>query len=132
VIEYLGRYSHKIAISNHRIMNVSEGKVTFSYKDYKHDSVTKNMTLEANEFLRRFCMHILPPRFVKIRHYGFLSSRVKKKLKIHQMKIGILTSFKTKKEKIDCKEITKNKLGFDIDACLPIKIGTSNVAKKVE
>jgi len=67
---------------------------------------------------------------VKIRHYGFLSSRVKKKLKIHQMKIGILTSLKTKKEKIDYKEITKNKLGFDIDACLPIKIGTSNVAKK--
>ena len=123
VIEYLGRYSHKIAISNHRIMNVSEGKVTFSYKDYKHGSVTKNMTLEANEFLRRFCMHILPPRFVKIRHYGFLSSRVKKKLKIHQMKIGILTSFKTKKEKIDYKEITKNKLGFDIDACPCCKKG---------
>jgi hypothetical protein len=90
VIEYIGRYSHKIAISNHRIKNVGDGKVSFTYKDYAAGGVQKLMTLEATEFLRRFCMHILPKRFVKIRHYGFLSSRNKPDLKMHQMQIGVL------------------------------------------
>lgn len=78
VIEYLGRYTHKVAISNHRLKNVEAGKVTFSYKDYKHGSVTKEMTLEATEFIRRFSMHILPKALVRIRHYGILSSTSKK------------------------------------------------------
>lgn len=120
VIEYLGRYSHKIAISNHRLKSVSEGKVTFSYKDYAHGSVTKLMTLEADEFLRRFCLHILPPKFVKIRHYGFLASRVKMKLKIHQMKQGKTTE---KTAKISYVEITKNQLGFDLVQCPCCKTG---------
>jgi hypothetical protein len=77
VIEYLGRYTHKIAISNHRIKNISDGKVTFSYKDYRAAAVTKEMTLEALEFIRRFAMHILPKGFVRIRHYGIVSSTSK-------------------------------------------------------
>jgi hypothetical protein len=88
VVEYLGRYSHKIAISNHRLKSIADGSIIFSYKDYKDGSKTKMMTLEADEFLRRFCMHILPPRFMKIRHYGFLSNRGKQKLKIHLMTQG--------------------------------------------
>lgn len=120
VIEYLGRYSHKIAISNHRLGEISHGKVTFKYKDYRHGSATKLMTLEANEFLRRFCLHILPPKFVKIRHYGFLASRVKQKLKLEQFKMGIMPK---PKEKIDYKEIAKNQLGFDVEACPCCKTG---------
>ncbi len=120
VVEYLGRYSHKIAISNHRLKSISNEKVSFSFKDYAHGSVTKTMTLEANEFLRRFCMHILPPRFVKIRHYGFLSNRGKEKLKIEQLKTGKIRNDKTK---IDYKEITKIQLGFDVDACPCCKSG---------
>lgn len=77
VIEYLGRYTHKIAISNHRIKNVEAGKITFSYKDYKQAAVKKEMTLDAMEFIRRFAMHILPKGFVRIRHYGILSSTSK-------------------------------------------------------
>ena len=77
VVEYLGRYTHKIAISNHRIKNVEAGKVTFSYKDYRHGSVKKEMTLEATEFIRRFALHILPKGFVRIRHYGICSSTSK-------------------------------------------------------
>ena len=77
VIEYLGRYTHKIAISNHRIKNVTESTVSFSYKDYKHGAVKKEMTLDALEFIRRFAMHILPKGFVRIRHYGILSSTSK-------------------------------------------------------
>jgi len=120
VVEYLGRYSHKIAISNHRLRAISDQKVSFYYKDYKHGSVTKTMTLEADEFLRRFCMHILPPKFVKMRHYGFLSNRGKEKLKIEQLKSG---KIRTDKTKIDFKEITKLNLGFDIDACPCCKSG---------
>lgn len=78
VIEYLGRYTHKIAISNHRLKAHEADKVTFSYKDYKHGSVKKEMTLDAAEFIRRFSMHILPKGFVRIRHYGILSSTGKK------------------------------------------------------
>lgn len=120
VIEYLGRYSHKIAISNHRIKAISNGNVTFSYKDYAHGSVIKQMTLDANEFLRRFCLHILPPKFVKIRHYGFLASRVKQKLRIEQMKNGKIPEPKVK---IDYKEIARTQLGFDVDQCPCCKTG---------
>lgn len=124
VLEYLGRYSHKIAISNHRLKAISDGKVSFSYKDYAHGSVTKRMTLEAEEFLRRFCMHILPPKFVKIRHYGFLASRVKVKLKIHQMKIGKLPD---KSDNMSYVEITKTLLGFDLVACPCCKTGRMKI-----
>jgi hypothetical protein len=90
VIEYIGRYSHKIAISNHRIKNVSDGMVTFQYKDYADQSITKRMTLGATEFIRRFCLHILPPKFVKIRHFGILASRNKPALRMYQLSIGIV------------------------------------------
>lgn len=78
VVEYLGRYTHKIAISNHRIKDIDDKQVTFSYKDYRHGSVNKQMTLEAFEFIRRYSMHILPKGLVRIRHYGILSSTSKK------------------------------------------------------
>jgi hypothetical protein len=78
VIEYLGRYTHKIAISNHRLQNVSDTHVTFSYKDYKDDGRKKSMRLDTLEFVRRFAMHILPKRFVRIRHFGILSSTAKR------------------------------------------------------
>lgn len=78
VIEYLGRYTHKVAISNHRILQVDERQVTFRYKDYKADGAVKGMTLSHEEFTRRFAQHILPLRFVRIRHYGLLSSAWKR------------------------------------------------------
>jgi hypothetical protein len=78
VIEYLGRYTHKVAISNHRLEQVDEREVTFRYKDYKADGATKRMTLSNREFTRRFSQHILPSRFVRIRHYGILSSTWKR------------------------------------------------------
>lgn len=78
VINYLGRYTHRVAISNHRIKSIEAGKVTFSYKDYRNGYQTKEMTLEAAEFIRRFLLHILPDNFYKIRYYGILSSRNKK------------------------------------------------------
>lgn len=79
VIEYLGRYTHKIAISNHRLISITNDQVAFRYKDYRDQSKNKIMTLEAQEFIRRFALHILPKGFMRIRHYGILSSSRKQK-----------------------------------------------------
>jgi hypothetical protein len=78
VVEYLGRYTHKVAISNSRIISYENNKVRFSYKDYRHGGCKKEMTLDDTEFIRRFAQHILPSGFVRIRHYGILSSTAKK------------------------------------------------------
>jgi hypothetical protein len=77
VLEYLGRYTHKIAISNHRIASVENGKVSFHYKDYRQEGKKQTMTLDGMEFIRRFALHILPKGFVRIRHYGILSGSTK-------------------------------------------------------
>lgn len=77
VVEYLGRYTHKIAISNNRIKSVDQTQVTFEYKSYKNGGRKSQMTLSQMEFIRRFSLHILPKRFVRIRHYGILSSTSK-------------------------------------------------------
>lgn len=77
VIEYLGRYTHKIAISNHRLFDVQNDQVTFRYKDYRQQGKVKTMALHPQEFIRRFSLHILPKGFVRIRHYGILSSSQK-------------------------------------------------------
>jgi Putative transposase/Transposase zinc-binding domain len=79
VIEYLGRYTHKIAISNYRLKKHENGKVDFTYKDYRHGNVTKIMQLDAMKFIRRFSMHIVPKGFIRIRHFGILSSTSKNK-----------------------------------------------------
>jgi hypothetical protein len=77
VLAYLCRYTHRVAITNSRfeVLDLQNGTVTFRYKDYAHQSQIQSMTLSLGEFLRRFCLHILPPRFVKIRGYGLLSNR---------------------------------------------------------
>jgi len=75
VFQYLGRYSHRVAISNHRLLSMDEGKVAFRYKDYRDGARWKVMTLAAEEFLRRFLLHVLPKRFVRIRHYGLMAGR---------------------------------------------------------
>lgn len=79
VIDYLGKYTHRIAISNHRIVRMDENAVTFSVKDYRNNGQWKELTLSGVEFIRRFLMHVPPKRFVRIRHYGLLCSRSKNK-----------------------------------------------------
>ena len=75
VLRYLGRYTHRIAISNHRLLAFDGESVTFRWKDYAHGGKQKTMTLLATEFLRRFFLHVLPKGFVRIRHFGFLTNR---------------------------------------------------------
>ena len=70
-----GRYTHRVAISNNRLLDIAGGKVTFRYKDYRHDAQQKTMTLEAQEFIRCFLLHVLPEGFQRIRYYGFLANR---------------------------------------------------------
>lgn len=78
VMEYLGRYTHRVAISNDRLVKIEADQVTFKYRDRNDNGQTKLMTLDASEFIRRFLLHILPDGFVKIRHYGILSNRNRK------------------------------------------------------
>ena len=75
VLRYLARYTHRVAISNHRLVKLAEGQVTFRYRDYADARKEKLLTLSAEEFLRRFVQHVLPKGFMKIRHYGLLASR---------------------------------------------------------
>ena len=82
VIKYLGQYTHRVAITNQRILNIAAGKVTFLAKDYRDRAIKKPVTLDGVEFLRRFTLHILPKRFVKIRHYGIYNHTVKRNLEL--------------------------------------------------
>ena len=78
VLKYLARYTHRVAISNRRLLSLADGQVTFEWKDYAHGNQTKTMTLEAVEFIRRFLLHVFPSGFVHIRHFGFLANRRRK------------------------------------------------------
>jgi len=75
VLQYLGRYTHRVAISNHRLVSLADGQVTFRWRDSAHHNEQKLMTLSLDEFLRRFLLHLLPKGFVRIRHFGFLANR---------------------------------------------------------
>ena len=75
VLDYVGRYTHRVAISNNRLLDIDNDKVAFRYKDYRHNSQQKKITLDADEFIRRFLLHVLPDGFQRIRYYGFLGNR---------------------------------------------------------
>ena len=79
VLKYLARYTHRVAISNQRLLSLEDGRVTFEWKDYAAGRQTKTMTLDAVEFIRRFLLHVLPSGLVHIRHFGFLANRNRKK-----------------------------------------------------
>jgi predicted Zn-ribbon and HTH transcriptional regulator len=80
VLDYLGRYTHRVALSNDRILSARNGAVTFSYRDRKNQDRKKIMTLDAHEFIRRFLLHVIPKGFVRVRHFGFLANRSKSRL----------------------------------------------------
>lgn len=116
VLKYLGRYTHRIAISNNRILKYENGKVTFRWKDYKDKSKNKVMTLEVDEFIRRFLLHILPNGFFKIRHYGIFSNRIKNKM------INICRKVLNVNEKLggiikDWKKFMLELTGMDVRIC---------------
>ena len=106
VIEYLGRYTHKVAISNHRIVSIQNDEVSFTYKDYADNSKQKIMILEATEFLRRFCLHILPQRFRKIRYYGFMANANSALLQVQQKEMGTVVQSTKEIKKLSWRLIT--------------------------
>ena len=121
VIRYLGRYTHRVAISNNRLVKEENGEVTFKYRDYKDNKSIKEMTIKAEEFIRRFLMHILPPRFMKIRHYGLLGNRNKNtKLAICKK---LTNTANLEKLEISTLEILKKTLGVDFNLCPICKKG---------
>ena len=130
VIEYLGRYTHKVAISNHRIstINDEDDTVSFGYKDYADENKQKQMTLSTSEFIRRFAQHILPKGFTKIRTYGYLSnrnrhSRVNKVLK--KMKLPVHKGL----VKIPLELRMKERYGIDVKQCPCCKQQTLQLMK---
>ena len=117
IVKYLGQYSHRVAISNHRIKNITASGVTFFYKDYRNESKVKPTTLSGVEFLRRFCMHILPKRFVKIRYYGILSTKQKDRVRSLLVKKRETKVTETRQERI------VRLTGFNYNLCPVCKTG---------
>ena len=123
VINYLGRYTHRIAISNSRIKNLVDGNVTFSYQDRSDNNKTKLLTISAVEVIRRFLLHVLPHKFIKIRHYGILGTRNRHvKLALAKLILGVNPKMESEKE-IDPVEIIAEKFGLDISLCPHCKKG---------
>ena len=123
VVEYLGRYTHRVAISNTHIVKVENGCVTFKWRDYKDNSKQKLMTVSAEEFIRRFLIHILPDRLMKIRHYGLLGNRNKNtKLKLCKQLTNTPIRLKPK-EKLSAMELIKKLTGKDFSLCPCCGIG---------
>ena len=121
VIQYLGRYTHRVAISNERILKIEGEEVTFKWRDYKDNNKMKEMTISIEEFIRRFLLHILPPCFMKIRYYGILGNRNKKK-KLLKCKILTRTKIYIKKQ-LPTLELLKQTLGKDFNLCPHCKKG---------
>lgn len=121
VIEYLGRYTHKVAMSNHRILDINESGVTFRWLDYR-DNKQKIMSLNGVEFLRRFCQHILPRAFVRIRHFGLLSTSKRPILRDIQKRFNITVQIISEPGK-NWKKVSREHLNFDPDMCPCCKKG---------
>ena len=115
VIKYLGQYTRRIAISNYRIKKITDDHVVFSYKDRRDKNKQKILTLTGEEFLRRFLLHVVPAGFMRIRHYGFLSSRNKTKaLMAIRKELNVAAP---EKKKLTWQQIAKTRLGFDPCKC---------------
>jgi len=126
VLDYLGRYTHRVAISNSRIMSLNDGAVAFKYKD-RQNNQTLNATVTALEFIRRFLLHSLPKRFVRIRYFGFLSNRYKKNnvQKIRKFLGQSTADVETEKKSIE--QMMLKLTGVDITKCPCCKKGTMRV-----
>lgn len=115
VVEYLGRYTHKIAISNHRLLDISNQKVAFKYTNYKTGVFNQKLTLTDHEFLRRFSLHILPKGFTRMRHYGILSSK-NKSVQINLVRAAFNLEPWSKVE-VSWEEIAKEKWDIKPNSC---------------
>jgi predicted Zn-ribbon and HTH transcriptional regulator len=123
VLDYLGRYTHRVALSNNRICSVHNGEVTFAYRDRKNQDRRKWMTLDAEEFIRRFLLHVIPKGFVRVRHYGFLANHSKDCLSKCRQLIG-LTPAPPPPPQRSTEELMLALTGIDIHRCPLCQKGT--------
>ena len=131
VLDYLGRYTHRVAISNNRIISILNGKVTFSYRHRQGGNETRKMTLDADEFIRRFLLHVLPKGFMKIRYFGFLSHRNKKQaIPLLRKLIDPDAKFPEKVNETIL-EMMLRLTGTDITCCPKCKKGKMKMIKKL-
>jgi hypothetical protein len=131
VLEYLGRYTHRVAISNNRIIAIDNGSVTFTYRNRQRDSEIEEMTLVAHEFIRRFLLHVLPKGLIKIRYFGFLSHTNKnKQIPIIRELIDPDATFPEKINESIC-EMMLRLTGTDITCCPKCKKGKMIRIKKL-
>jgi len=124
VLDYLGRYTHRVALSNDRILKVDSGEVILSYRDRKDGDRKKSMTLDAQEFIRRFLLHVLPDGFMRIRHFGFLANRSKKHLLPQCRKLLGLSPALPEIPKRSAQVLLRELTGFDLSRCPSCKLGT--------
>jgi hypothetical protein len=123
VVEYLGRYTHKVAITHHRIDSVDNGKVLFRYKDYHDQNKTKQTSLSQEDFARRFEQHLLPKGFVKIRSYGFMKHH-RKTQRINEIRGTLNLAPAAPKVRIPVRQRMLEKYGKDIARCQKCGKGT--------
>jgi hypothetical protein len=124
VLDYVGRYTHRVAISNNRILNIDDGQVEFRYKDYRDGGQQKTMTLSADEFIRRFLLHVLPERFQRIRYYGFLGNRYRKeKLEKCRQLLGMTETTVIERSDQDYRDRYEAVTGSSLSACPVCKQG---------
>ncbi len=122
VLRYLSRYTHRVAIGNHRLLSMRDGEVRFRYKDYADHDQQKTLTLTTDEFLRRFLLHILPNGFMRLRHYGLLANRYRKQ-KIARCRHLLHQPDPPPQEKEDAAELLQRLAGIDITLCPVCKRG---------
>jgi hypothetical protein len=129
VLDYVGRYTHRVAISNNRLINIEDGRVQFHWKDYRHASQVKTMDLDAEEFIRRFLLHVLPEGLQRIRYYGFLGNRYRQqKLALCRSLLGMPSSGTTAQVK-DYRQRYEELTGCSLLLCPQCRRGKMVVAE---
>lgn len=121
VLDYLGRYTHRVALSNDRILNVQNGLVTLSYRDRKDQDRKKTLPLEAHEFIRRFLLHVLPDGFMRVRHFGFLANRSKKQALAQCRRLLKMDPALPQSQKESARDLLLRITGFDLFGRAPIQ-----------
>ena len=133
VLKYVARYTHRVAISNDRLLNITDGKVQFRWKDYRAGNRHKTMALAVEEFIRRFLLHVLPEGFQRIRYYGFLANRYRvEKLALCRQLLQIQPPALNREVKKDYKDRYEALTGVSLKTCPLCRCGTMVVIEIFE
>ena len=131
VLDYLGRYTHRVALSNDRIVKVENGEVTLSYRDRKDGDRKKTIPLVAHEFIRRFLLHVLPDGFMRVRHFGFLANRSKKQALAQCRRLLKIDPALPQSQKESAKDLLLRITGIDLNRCPSCHNGTMIVVAEL-